>query len=354
MRTSKMRNNAAIRGPAAKRLFLATVMVVLGLLLGGRSAWAYNYVCTSTLLTSTLPSKLVVSPTENGRVVWSGTITGTMNHCTNNSTDNDAYQTTYIATSTSGASLSAAPGLVLTVSGTPTLNVTSGPCTYFNYTPAFSISGGVYSWFNVNFPVGATCTYSVTFPVTLTMNTSLGAISGNVGANLTSDRGAAGGTAGWMWNTGPNNSDNTLSSSLSIASTSCTLSTSNVTVTLPAVNAGVLAGAGKTAGRTPFTLNLTGCSNIGSGYSALALWSFTPAGGLSNVISNSASSPAANVGIQILDGSQSPVSNGVASTLANINAAGSYSTAYYAQYYATGTAGVGHVTGLALFNLEYQ
>lgn len=45
---------------------------------------------------------------------------------------------------------------------------------------------------------------------------------------------------------------------------------------------------------------------------------------------------------------------GSTTTLASVSAAGSYSTSFFAQYYATGTAGAGNVAGQATFTLTYQ
>ena len=140
-----------------------------------------------------------------------------------------------------------------------------------------------------------------------------------------------------------------------ITTVACTVSTPNVTVILPTVAKTALASAGATAGLKPFTLSLTGCSGAGSvSYAATATWSFTP-GPSSTVVANSAAAPAAsNVYVQLLDSNLSPIANGTTTTLANIGAGSSYSTTFYARYYASGAAGAGGVAGVATFTMTYQ
>lgn len=137
----------------------------------------------------------------------------------------------------------------------------------------------------------------------------------------------------------------------------CTLSPgdANQTVTLPATSPGVLNVAGATAGATPFSLNLTGCTRPGGTYNVNAYWSFTQ-GLAADQIANSASSGAAsNVVLQILDGSNTPVSNGSYSSLGTVTSAGqNLNNTYSARYYATGAATAGAVQGVATFNLVYN
>lgn len=327
--------------------------LVFVLLLSSKLALAFSYSCSTASLSSTFPAKLAVSTTENANAFWTGTITVTQSNCKNNSTDGNTTPATFLATNSSGKALSAAPGILFSVNGTPTATVTAGPCTFNSYS-TFSGNNGPYAWIYWNHPLGATCSFQTVFPVALFMNTSLGGITGSVGANITSETGNIGGAPGWAWYSG-NGSDLPLSSSFTIVSTACTLSTSNVVVSLPKVASGSLNVPGKTAGRTAFTLTLSGCTNIGASYVADATWSYAQAGSLSNVIANGAStSPAANIGVQILDSNLNPVTDFTATTLATISSAGNYSTTYYAQYYATGVGGAGNVTGLAQLLISYQ
>jgi major type 1 subunit fimbrin (pilin) len=140
----------------------------------------------------------------------------------------------------------------------------------------------------------------------------------------------------------------------------CTVSPSSqsILVNLPSVSKQQLNTAGQTAGKTMFSITMTGCtypSSNTSNYVATATWQFT-AGNSSSLIANTASSPAANVQIQLLDANGNAISTGgtVATT---INAAAqlpTYTQYYYAQYYAYGAAGAGAVTGVATYSMTYQ
>jgi type 1 fimbria pilin len=62
---------------------------------------------------------------------------------------------------------------------------------------------------------------------------------------------------------------------------------------------------------------------------------------------------AANVNVQLLDGSFNPVTFGTAQSL-GAAPNGTLSIPYYAQYYATGAAGAGSVKASATFTMTYQ
>jgi major type 1 subunit fimbrin (pilin) len=140
----------------------------------------------------------------------------------------------------------------------------------------------------------------------------------------------------------------------------CTVSPSSqsILVNLPSVSKQQLNAAGQTAGKTMFSITMTGCtypSSNSSNYVATATWQFTM-GNSSSLIANTAISPAANVQIQLLDANGNAISTGgtVATT---INAAAqlpTYTQYYYAQYYAYGAAGAGAVTGVATYSMTYQ
>tara|TARA_Y100001963_G_scaffold77608_1_gene107540 strand:- start:840 stop:1385 length:546 start_codon:yes stop_codon:yes gene_type:complete len=128
------------------------------------------------------------------------------------------------------------------------------------------------------------------------------------------------------------------------------------TVTLPTVMASTLSGAGETAGRTPFTVQLENCSpNSGN----VALY-FEPGtdtdmttGRLSN---NSGTAPDVQVGL--LNGSMVPIElNQSSASLQNSQtvsiASGSATLNYFAEYYATGAAGAGTVSTSTLFSIVY-
>ena len=330
-------------------------MLLCCALLAAKLAFAWGYSCSSASLATSIPPKLAISTaSENYNVFFYGTITITQTNCTNISGDGNVTPVTYLATNGSGKNLTAAPGIVLGVNGTPTATVTAGPCTLNGYNASQTFPGGqTYATVTWNQAVGKTCSFLTVFPITLFMNTGLGGTIGSVGANITSATGNVGGAAGWAWYSG-NGTDLALSSTFATVATSCTLSTNNVVVSLPKVATGSLAVAGNTVGRTAFTLSLAGCTNIGATYSANITWSFAQSGSYASVIANGAATPAANVGVQLLDHSFNPINNYAVTTLANVSSAGSYSTTYYAQYYATGVAGAGAVTGLAQLTLSYD
>jgi major type 1 subunit fimbrin (pilin) len=153
---------------------------------------------------------------------------------------------------------------------------------------------------------------------------------------------------------GTSNNKLGLSSTLTLVSTTCTLSTNNVTVTLPKISTSTLGNvAGTTAGRTPFTLALSGCANVGSAYAARATWAFAE-GATADTIANSAASPASNVYVQLLDSAMNPISNGDSTAIATVVAAGAYQTQHYAQYVSGGVAGAGMVQGIATLSLYYE
>jgi major type 1 subunit fimbrin (pilin) len=142
---------------------------------------------------------------------------------------------------------------------------------------------------------------------------------------------------------------------LTLITSACTLSTNNVTVALPNIGTSALSGgAGKTAGRTPFTLALSGCSNAGAIYSAKASWTFVEGAAGAKTIANSAVGPASNVYVQLLDSVMAPIRNGGSSFLASVSSIDHYQIQHYAQYYAGGVVGSGLVKGVATLSLFYE
>jgi type 1 fimbria pilin len=111
---------------------------------------------------------------------------------------------------------------------------------------------------------------------------------------------------------------------------------------------------GTVTGRTPFTLALTGCTNVGEYYAANASWSFAEGASGPTTIANSATGPANNVNVQLLDSYMVPISNGGVSFLALVSTASAYQIQHYAQYYAGGVVGSGLVKGVATLSLFYE
>ncbi len=148
----------------------------------------------------------------------------------------------------------------------------------------------------------------------------------------------------------------------------CTISAgNNFTVGLPAVGATALAASGQVAGRTPFSIVITGCpngvsvaTNVFSGGSV-----DNATGNLKNTIA-SGSGGARRVEVQLLNGAGS--SNAAAYSAINLSQttaaaqnSGLYNIVnnavtlnYYAQYYATGAATAGSVQSSVQYTITYQ
>lgn len=128
-------------------------------------------------------------------------------------------------------------------------------------------------------------------------------------------------------------------------------------VTLPNVLTTQLAANGDTAGTTAFQIDVTGCDASLS--SVQTYFSGGDIDSTSGNLNNSAASPAANVQVQLLNGSGTPMTlNGT-----NATAQGSQSVAlsggaatlnYSARYLATGAAGAGGVKSTVDFTMIYQ
>lgn len=140
---------------------------------------------------------------------------------------------------------------------------------------------------------------------------------------------------------------------ITVSVSACTVNTAsqNFSVPLPTVLASTLNTAGATNGKTPFQINLT-CQ---AGSTALITMHTNSYYGKSDlgVIAPSAGS-AANVGVQLLQGNPStPVNFDQAQSVGN-TPSGTLSIPFFAQYYATGTAGGGQVSATVTFTMSYQ
>jgi major type 1 subunit fimbrin (pilin) len=338
--------------PGNRLVWLAKVLLLLLLLTGVESVFAYSFTCASnTTLSSPFAFRVISSAAQDDKVIASGSLFALLSRCKNNSAPGTTSFNVAIPTDNSGTPLLGASGVTVASSALPSVTITTvsgGSCSLVST----SYSGGS-TYITLNHPVGATCSYQVSFPLTLTMHTTNGPIAGAVGNDLTS-RSPLNGGSGWLLYSGPNNSFVGLGSTLTLIATTCTLSTKNVTVTLPKIATSALGGPGATAGRTPFVLALAGCSNVGSAYSVTANWSFVEGAAGTNTIANSAAGPASNVYVQLLDRNLATIDNGGTSNLATVSSAGSYQTQHYAQYYAGGPVGAGLVKGVATLTLSYE
>lgn len=128
----------------------------------------------------------------------------------------------------------------------------------------------------------------------------------------------------------------------------------NLPVSLPAVNAALLASPGQTAGNTPFQLNLSKCS---PGVTRVSTYfepgpTISPEGRL--IVDPSGSE---NVQVELLNGSQLPMNLAAAKGLQNSQTVaivgGNATLRYTARYYSTGGTTPGLVTTRVQYSLDY-
>ena len=141
---------------------------------------------------------------------------------------------------------------------------------------------------------------------------------------------------------------------VSMSTCNVTAGSSNLSVTLPTIVSNALPTTGSVAGQKAFNIQYT-CP---SGWALYMTMSTANPAAATGVIMPSAScaagSPAANVGIQLLQSNQQPVQFNTAQSVGN-SPNGTLNLTYYAQYYATGSPiGAGQVCGTATFTMSYQ
>ena len=158
--------------------------------------------------------------------------------------------------------------------------------------------------------------------------------------------------------------DGTITINGLVTDKTCTVNagtTKDFTVTLPTVSQSVLAAKGNTAGRTPFTINLTGCtasSKVATYFEPGATVDFTT-GHLNNA---TGTGTATNVQVQLLGSNNAVIpvlaagAGGVQtnSQLVDVSGAGSADLNYYAQYYATDASTPGSVATSVKYTIIYQ
>lgn len=152
--------------------------------------------------------------------------------------------------------------------------------------------------------------------------------------------------------------DGTITFTGNITSQTCTIngngtSQNNFTVSLPPVNASVLATDGQTAGRTPFSINLTGCTGEGQVYTY-----FQP-GDTTDLQSGNlkVTGGAQNVQVSLLNSDFSKIKTGADAATQNSKpvaiTAGGATLSYFAEYVAMGEAKPGAVNSSVLYTLAY-
>lgn len=129
-----------------------------------------------------------------------------------------------------------------------------------------------------------------------------------------------------------------------------------LTVTLPTISASALGGTGATAGLTPFNISYqcSSGSRLTMTMSSTTAWS-TSQGVISSSASCSGTTPAGNVGVQVLQSSMSPMPlTSTGQSLGN-SPNGTLTIPYYARYYQTGaTVTPGPVCATATFTMTYR
>ncbi|HBT4791449.1 TPA: type 1 fimbrial protein [Klebsiella quasipneumoniae subsp. similipneumoniae] len=159
--------------------------------------------------------------------------------------------------------------------------------------------------------------------------------------------------------------DGTITINGKITDTTCTISvdggSNDATVTLPTVSASSLSAVGQTAGATPFTISLSGCSgtslNTASTYFEPGAYVDSTTGRLN--IDTTAADAATNVQVELLNADMNAIVAG-ASTANGQNdvpvdiSSGSGMLNYFAQYYATGSSTAGSVTTQVDYTMTYQ
>ncbi|CAG9261273.1 F17 fimbrial protein [Burkholderia diffusa] len=138
------------------------------------------------------------------------------------------------------------------------------------------------------------------------------------------------------------------------------LANGNVTVMLPNVGTAQLSAAGKTAGRTPFSFQLTGCSTAAYAPTQVAV-AFEPGPAVNlatgRLKPTGTANPAANVEIGLLNDTYQPIKVGAAfedqsSQVVKIVDGGA-TLQYAAEYVATGVATAGDASTYVTYSLVY-
>lgn len=149
---------------------------------------------------------------------------------------------------------------------------------------------------------------------------------------------------------------NFISGGVTFTATTCTVSTGsqNLVVTLPPVLASSLTSTGTTAGTTPFSINLTGCTSNRN--VSATLNTNSPYASANGVIApTTGSGYAGNVGIRLLQSDDAtPVAFGTAFPVGTTSGA-NFTFNLYAQYYQTASPVTpGQVQATATYTLTYQ
>lgn len=305
---------------------------------------------------SPAPARLIVPASKAaGSLLWSGTLsvsfscssTGSGAKLNGGSVVGGSSQTSMV--SSAGTS----NGVAMVSAGTPSITLGSTGCAL----NGLSEKAGQWT-FGLASTAAGTCSGNLVAPLEFVRDTS--ALGSDIAAS--NPLGAGAGVADWIvfpLRKGAAAANLGLSGAVPlVAGGGCTVAPIALTVSLPTVSASALASPGSSAGATAFSFPLQSCQGIAATpYAVYASWSFTSVPGYPSVIANSASAGAAQVGVQILDASGTPVAGtpSSASLAGTVAASGGVASAtYVARYFATGAVTPGAVTAVATYTLTYQ
>ncbi|WP_420994756.1 fimbrial protein [Cupriavidus sp. 30B13] len=151
--------------------------------------------------------------------------------------------------------------------------------------------------------------------------------------------------------------DGTISFQGNVVATTCVINGGNkdLNVTLPAVSASVLKDAGSTAGRTPFTIKLSGCTGSSTTVSTAFEAGSTVNQNTGRLVVDNA---ATKVEIGLLNDKYQPIKAGAAqadqnSQVVALDAAGTELN-YFAEYVSLGDAAAGAANSRIQYSLVYQ
>jgi len=159
-------------------------------------------------------------------------------------------------------------------------------------------------------------------------------------------------------------SDGTITITGSVIASTCKVSNGtggNIAVTLPKIGTNTLAAAGSTAGRTPFSVMLEGCTMGGENPTKVGVV-FESGSNVNQstgrLTLDAGANSASNIEINVLNDKQSPIKLGAMgeqnSQLIDIAADGKATLNYFAEYYATGAATAGQANSKVQYSLTYQ
>ncbi len=160
---------------------------------------------------------------------------------------------------------------------------------------------------------------------------------------------------GFTPSSGPMGTALTVNGGTSVSVVGCSVDTGsqNMTVTMPNVSTSALKTQGAVAGRTRFNINLTCQPGTTASINFATTNAFNNANG---IIAPSGMGYAANIGIQLLNGTASaPVPFNTAQSMGS-TPSGAWSLPFHVQYYRTSASAItsGNVRGTLTFTMTYQ